>query len=65
MKYYFLIAYLPEIQVDDKKIKYRLADLLDEKFHISENDWRDMELVLLAGDMLQIERLLFDKDTDI
>jgi hypothetical protein len=65
MKYYFLIAYLPEIHRDDKKLKYRLTELLDEKSHIDPKDWEDVELVLLKGDILQIERLLSGKETEV
>ena len=65
MKYYFLIAYLPEIYRDDKKLKYRLADLLGEKSHIAPKDWEDVELVLLKGDILQIEILLSGKETEV
>jgi hypothetical protein len=65
MKYYFLVAYLPEIHPDDRKLKYRLADLFGEKFQIAPEDWLDIELLLLAGDILQIERLLSGKDTAV
>lgn len=65
MKYYFLVAYLPEIHWDDKKLKYRLADLLGEKSHIAPKDWEDVELVLLKGDILQIEILLSGKETEV
>jgi hypothetical protein len=65
MKYYFLASYLPEIQREDKKLKYRLADLLGERFHIAQEDWEDVELILLKGDLLQIERLLFGKETEV
>lgn len=62
MKYYFLVAYLPEIDPDDRKLKYRLADLLEEKPQIAPEDWQEVELLLLAGDILQIEKLLCGKD---
>jgi hypothetical protein len=65
MKYYFLVAYLPELHRDDKKLKYRLADLLGEKSHFAPKDWEDAELVLLKGDILQIERLLSGKETEV
>lgn len=65
MKYYFLVAYLPEIQRDDKKLKLRLADLLAEKHIFAESDWAQIELLLLAGDVLQIERLLSGKEAEI
>lgn len=65
MKYYFLVAYLPEIHRDDKKLKLRLSDLLSEKEHIAERDWRQLELLLLSGDLLQIERLLAGKSMEV
>lgn len=65
MKYYFLVSYLPEIHRDDKKLKYRLADLLGEKSNIAPKDWEDVELILLKGDILQIERLLSGKEMEV
>jgi len=65
MKYYFLVAYLPEIHRDDKKLKIRFSDLLSEKSHITEQDWKQVELLLLAGDLLQIERLLSGKAMEV
>ena len=65
MKYYFLVTYLPEIQRDDKKIKLRFADLLDEQYYIAPDDWRQIELVLLNRDFLLLEKLLSGKDADV
>jgi len=65
MKYYFLVTYLPEIQRDDKKLKLRFADLLAEQYYIAPEDWRQIELVLLARDFLLLEKLLSGKDTDM
>lgn len=65
MKYYFLVSYLPEVHPDDRKIRVRVADLLDEMDQFSEEDRRQIELVLLAGDVLQIEHLLSGKDVEI
>jgi len=64
MKYYFLISYLPEIQRDDKKLKYGLTDLLGEKFHIAPKEWEEVELILLKGDILLIEKLLSGKEEE-
>ena len=64
MKYYFLVTYLPEIQRDDKKIKLRFADLLAEQYYIAPEDWQQIELVLLARDILLLEKLLAGKDAD-
>ncbi|NCO59229.1 MAG: hypothetical protein COZ70_12725 [Deltaproteobacteria bacterium CG_4_8_14_3_um_filter_51_11] len=65
MKYYFLVSYLPEILRDDKKLKVRLSDLLSEKYLFTEKDFAEIELLLLAGDLLQIERLLSGKEVDV
>ena len=65
MKYYFLVTYLPEIQRDDKKIKLRFADLLDEQYYIAPEDWRQIEFVLLSRDFLLLEKLLSGKDADV
>ena len=65
MKYYFLVAYLPEIHRDDKRLKMRLSELLSEKDHITESDWKQMELLLLSGDLLQIERILAGKAMEV
>jgi hypothetical protein len=58
MKYYFLSSYLPEIHRDDIKIRVTLGELLEERFHIAERDWKEIELVLLGRDVFIIERLL-------
>jgi len=65
MKYYFLVSFLPEIHRDDKKLKLRLSDLLSEKYLFTDRDWSEIELVLLRGDLLQIERLLSGKDVEV
>lgn len=64
MKYYFLVTYLPEIQRDDKKLKLRFADLLDERENLAPEDWRQIELVLLNRDFVLLEKLLGGKDAD-
>jgi hypothetical protein len=58
MKYYFLSSYLPEIHRDDIKIRVTLGELLEERFHVPERDWKEIELVLLGRDVFIIERLL-------
>ena len=65
MKYYFLVTYLPEIQRDDKKVKLRFADLLAERDYMALEDWRQVELVLLARDFLLLEKLLAGKDAAV
>ncbi|MEW5726180.1 MAG: DUF2764 family protein, partial [Thermodesulfobacteriota bacterium] len=61
MKYYFLASYLPDLSREDQKLKVALADLLDEKSHLAPEDWREIELVLLGGDVFVLERLLAKK----
>jgi hypothetical protein len=58
MKYYFLSSYLPEIHRDDIKIRVTLGEFLEERFHIAERDWNEIELVLLGRDVFIIEELL-------
>jgi len=65
MKYYFLVSYLPEIHREDKKLRLRLFDLLAEQSQFSEDDWSQIELILLERDVLQIERLLAGKQVEV
>ncbi|MBU0698238.1 MAG: DUF2764 family protein [Pseudomonadota bacterium] len=65
MKYYFLASYLPDIQPDDIKIRVGLSDLLEERFHIAAQDWKEIELVLLGRDIFIIEKLLSGKTVSI
>lgn len=65
MKYYFLATYLPELQRDDKKVRVNLAELLGEPQAYAEGDWADIELVLLAGDIFVLERLLSGKPAEV
>lgn len=65
MKYYFLATYLPELQRDDKKVRVSLAELLGEPQAYAREDWADIELVLLAGDIFVLERLLTGKPAEV
>ena len=65
MKYYFLVSYLPEVRPDDKKLKFGISDLLEEKYAIASGDWRDLELILLARDIFIIEKTLAGKPVEI
>lgn len=58
MKYYFLAAYLPELVEDQTRIGVGLAELLQERFAIADRDWAEVDLVLLKGDVVILERLL-------
>ncbi|MFH1139000.1 MAG: DUF2764 family protein [Pseudomonadota bacterium] len=61
MKYYFLASYLPEIHLEDRRMKYPSAELFQERFHIAPRDWREVDLVLLRGDVSILEALLAGK----
>jgi hypothetical protein len=65
MKYYFLVSYLPDIHRDDKKLKIRLAELLSEKYLFTDKDLAEIDLLLLQGDLLQIEQILSGKDREV
>lgn len=65
MKYYFLVTYLPDLQRTDKKLKLRVADLLAERDQISASDWREIELLLLWGDVFLLGQLLSGKDPEV
>ena len=65
MKYYFLASYLPELHRDDVKVKISLAELLEERFHIPEADWKEIELVLLGRDILILDGLLKGKTVEM
>lgn len=61
MKYYFLVGYLPELQRDDRKIRVGSSELLDEKYHFAAEDWKEIELILMGGDVFMVEKLLLGK----
>jgi len=65
MRYYFLAAYLPELQFDDRKVKFGLRDLLDERFYIPDEDWKEFEILMLSRDIFIIEKLLSGKSVHI
>ncbi|MFH1091830.1 MAG: DUF2764 family protein [Pseudomonadota bacterium] len=58
MRYYFLLGFLPELRRDQRLIKFTLEDLTGESYHIAPADWREIELVLLHGDVFMVEKLL-------
>ena len=61
MKYYFLVCLLPEIHLEDAKLKVSLDELLGEKFHFAPEDSREIDLILLGGDILILEKMLAGK----
>lgn len=58
MQYYFLATYLPELTREDKRVRLRLEDVLADRGLLASEDWREVELVCLARDVLMVERLL-------
>jgi hypothetical protein len=61
MKYYFLAGYLPELHIDDRKIKVGLTELKGEKYYMPPGDWKEIELILLGNDVFMVEKLLSGK----
>jgi hypothetical protein len=61
MKYYFLVAYLPELQRDDRKIKIGLTELISGQYDIPPEHMREIELILLGRDIFMVEKLLSGK----
>jgi len=60
MRYYFLAGYLPELHIDDRKIKFGITELKGEQY-IPPRDWREIELILMGNDVFMIEKLLSGK----
>ncbi|MFZ5586854.1 MAG: DUF2764 family protein [Thermodesulfobacteriota bacterium] len=58
MKYYFLATYLPELSREDKRVRLGVADLLADRGLLADEDWREVDLVRLARDVVMVERLL-------
>lgn len=65
MKYYFLAGYLPELHIDDRKIRVGLTELKGEQYHIPPEDWKEIELILLGNDVFMIEKLLSGKSVAV
>jgi hypothetical protein len=64
MKYYFLAGYLPELHIDDRKIRIGLTDIKEEQY-IHPKDWEEIELILLGNDVFMIEKLLSGKSVAV
>jgi hypothetical protein len=65
MRYYFLAGYLPELHIDDRKIRVGITELKGEQYYIPSDDWREVELILLGNDVFMIEKLLSGKTASV
>jgi hypothetical protein len=58
VRYYFLGAYLPDLQRSDRKLRVDLASFLEERALMAPEDVADVDLVLLHHDVQLVENLL-------
>lgn len=65
MNYYFLAGYLPDIALDDRKVRVGFGDVLSERDHVSPGDWREIELILLGQDVMIVENLLSGRSGEV
>ena len=65
-KYYYLVAGLPELTLEDSKLSYTVADFRTELYPaLSEDDKRLIDLFYLQFDNANVLKLLKDKDAAI
>ena len=65
-KYYYLIAGLPELSLDDSKLNYTVADFKEEQYqNLSNSDKRFIDLFYLKFDTENLLKLLKNKDANI
>ncbi|MCD8181919.1 MAG: DUF2764 domain-containing protein [Bacteroides sp.] len=65
-KYYYLVAGLPELTLEDSKLSYTVADFKTEFYPLlSEEDKKLMDLFYLRFDNANVLKLLKDKDAVI
>ena len=65
-KYYYLIAGLPELTLEDSKLSYTVADFKTELYPaLSEEDRKLIDLFYLKFDNANVLKLLKDKDAAI
>ena len=65
-KYYYLVAGLPELTLEDSKLSYTVADFRTELYPaLSEDDKRLIDLFYLKFDNANVLKLLKDKDAAI
>ena len=65
-KYYYLVAGLPELTLEDSKLSYTVADFKTELYPaLSEDDKKLIDLFYLQFDNANVLKLLKDKDAAI
>ena len=65
-KYYYLVAGLPELTLEDSKLSYTVADFKTELYPaLSEDDKKLIDLFYLKFDNANVLKLLKDKDAAI
>ncbi|VFB14970.1 Protein of uncharacterised function (DUF2764) [Bacteroides heparinolyticus] len=65
-KYYYLVAGLPELSLEDSKLSYTVADFRTEFYpYLSGEDKKLMDLFYLKFDNANVLKLLKDKDASI
>ena len=65
-KYYYLVAGLPELTLEDSKLSYTVADFKAELYpDLSDEDRRLIDLFYLKFDNANVLKLLKDKDAAI
>ena len=65
-KYYYLVAGLPELTLEDSKLSYTVADFKSELYSaLSEEDRMLIDLFYLQFDNANVLKLLKDKDAAI
>lgn len=65
-KYYYLVAALPELSLEDSKLSYTVADFRTEFYpYLSGEDKKLMDLFYLKFDNANVLKLLKDKDASI
>lgn len=65
-KYYYLIAGLPDLNLDDTKLSYTVADFKTELYtQLSDPDKKLIDLFYLKFDNANVLKLLKDKDAEI
>ena len=65
-KYYYLVAGLPELSLEDSKLSYTVADLKTEIYNgLSASDRKLIDLFYLKFDNANVLKLLKDKEAEI
>ena len=65
-KYYYLVAGLPELSLEDSKLSYTVADFKTEIYDgLSASDQKLIDLFYLKFDNANVLKLLKDKEAEI